>query len=272
MENLPSLASLFARVFGFTLLVLIAAAVCRPAAPLFSRLRAYFSKSARLLRAAKVGNAAAVRRLLAAGADVNTQDAGAWTPLLWAAQQGHAAVLRLLLENGANIGHQGFIYGSTNPGWSALTLSVNGGHIECTKILLKYGATDKDKALGSALWGGRRDIAALLKEYGADATTVTNRADRHGRTDLMGAAEEGRADTVRLLIEFGADVNARDEAGQTALMEAALMDGAEIVQLLLAAGADAGATNHEGKTALAIAREWGCAAAARVLEAAAAAA
>ena len=55
-------------------------------------------------------------------------------------------------------------------------------------------------------------------------------------------------------------------------MEAALMDGAEIVQLLLAAGADAGATNHEGKTALAIAREWGCAAAARVLEAAAAAA
>ena len=185
MENLPSLASLFARVFGFTLLVLIAAAVCRPAAPLFSRLRAYFSKSARLLRAAKVGNAAAVRRLLAAGADVNTQDAGAWTPLLWAAQQGHAAVLRLLLENGANIGHQGFIYGSTNPGWSALTLSVNGGHIECTKILLKYGATDKDKALGSALWGGRRDIAALLKEYGADATTVTNRADRHGRTDFL---------------------------------------------------------------------------------------
>ena len=102
MENLPSLASLFARVFGFTLLVLIAAAVCRPAAPLFSRLRAYFSKSARLLRAAKVGNAAAVRRLLAAGADVNTQDAGAWTPLLWAAQQGHAAVLRLLLENTAH--------------------------------------------------------------------------------------------------------------------------------------------------------------------------
>ena len=302
MENMSSLASLLARLLGFGALFLIASAICRPGPSSFSRLLTHFGKPARLLRAAKSGDADTVQHLLAAGADVNAKDENEWTPLMWAATQGHAAVVRMLLEHDADIVHQGFIYGSTVPGWNALELAATHGHFGCAKILLEHGAKDIDDALGQALWHGHREIALLLKEHGADVKTVVTRA-RHGRTGLIDAAEEGRAQAARLHIEFGADVNAADESGVTALMEAAwgaadivqmllraganvnpadeygttaLMHAAEgdsnerstIIALLLDAGADVNAVNKEGKTALAIARENGATAAARLLEAA----
>ena len=296
MEHMPSLSDLFVRLLGFSVLFLIASAVCRPGSSSFSRLLAYFGKPARLLRAAEKGNAAAVQQLLAAGVDVNTADEQKSTPLLRASAQGHAAVVKLLLEHGADVAHQCFYYGTKVLGWNALTLAATHGHIECVKVLLEHGAKDIDDALGQALWSGHRDIALLLKEHGANVQSVANQTDRHGKSNLMGAAEEGRADTVRLLLEFGADANAVDELGKTALMEAAfagdediirmlldagaainaadedgktaLMRAAELVEdggesqlaaveLLLAAGADAQATNKEGKTALDLARESG---------------
>ena len=47
-----------------------------------------------------------------------------------------------------------------------------------------------------------------------------------------------QAETVRLLIDHGADVTARDETHQTPLHVAALSGSAETVQLLIEHGAD----------------------------------
>jgi ankyrin repeat protein len=60
-------------------------------------------------------------------------------------------------------------------------------------------------------------------------------------------------DIARLLIQHGANVNAKDKDGMTALMVAASHNNAPAIGLLQA-GADAAAKNNRGETALAIAK------------------
>ena len=81
------------------------------------------------------------------------------------------------------------------------------------------------------------DIRELL-DAGADPNTATP----GGETALMTAARTGKADAVTLLLDRGANVNAKDAAhAQTALMWAVLENHADIVKLLLARGADVNA-------------------------------
>lgn len=75
--------------------------------------------------------------------------------------------------------------------------------------------------------------------------------DREGKTAVFAAGEyryeveEGkRAECVRLLIEAGADVNARDNKGSTPLHKTFL---AEVEKELLKLGADVNARNEDGE-------------------------
>ncbi len=56
-----------------------------------------------LLTAAEKGDEEAVRRLLAAGADVNAKAQNGATPLHEAARRGHTGAVRLLVEAGADV-------------------------------------------------------------------------------------------------------------------------------------------------------------------------
>jgi ankyrin repeat protein len=64
------------------------------------------------------------------------------------------------------------------------------------------------------------------------------------------AAFEGCEPCVRLLIEHGADVDARTELGKTPLMNAAQADSPPILTALLKAGADATAVDSAGRGVL----------------------
>lgn len=65
----------------------------------------------------------------------------------------------------------------------------------------------------------------------------------------MAAAEAGRLEAAKLLLDRGADINARNLNGQTALMHASFNGYPEMVQLLLEKGADVNATAESGATA-----------------------
>jgi len=59
-----------------------------------------------------------------------------------------------------------------------------------------------------------------------------------------------RTDTVRALLEKGANVNAKGKDGMTALMNAASADYRDIVHSLLEKGADVNAKDNDGWTPL----------------------
>ncbi|MGH0148885.1 UNVERIFIED_CONTAM: hypothetical protein FKN15_049132 [Acipenser sinensis] len=60
-----------------------------------------------LHHAAKIGTLELVKLLLATGkVEVNAQDSGGWTPIIWAAEHKHIDIIRALLARGANVSVQ----------------------------------------------------------------------------------------------------------------------------------------------------------------------
>jgi len=99
--------------------------------------------------------------------------------------------------------------------------------------------------LAEALRNGDMEVfRRLVRE---DPKAVNLKADL-GDTPLMYAALYGDADSVRLLLENGADPNAENESGSTALMWA--IDDPVKVKLLLDRGANVNARTDIGRTPL----------------------
>ena len=87
---------------------------------------------------------------------------------------------------------------------------------------------------------GHREVAALLIERGADVNArSTNTRFGKANTPLHAAAANGQITTARTLIERGADVNARDGSGFTPLALAAGTKSDLLVIALLDKGARA---------------------------------
>ena len=153
--------------------------------------------------AAQDKNAAAVKKLLKEGADVNAAQGDGMTALHWAALNGDAELASMLLYAGANVGAKTRI-----GGYTPLHLAAQIGNASVIAPLVAAGA-----------------------QVGAATAT--------GATALMQAAHSGSTDAVRILLENGADPNVKETAnGQTALMFAAAADRLDVVKLLLARGAD----------------------------------
>lgn len=95
---------------------------------------------------------------------------------------------------------------------------------------------------------GRLEIATLLIEHGADvdARLGTAFGGGGGETALIEAAQGGKAAMLSLLIENKADLDAQDQYGQTALHRAAFNGMLLIVQLLVQAGCKTDIKDVEG--------------------------
>jgi ankyrin repeat protein len=76
---------------------------------------------------------------------------------------------------------------------------------------------------------------------------------------LHSASRRGNCQIIKMLLEAGADINARDRAGRTPLLAAAeSLQGDAVIVLLEAGGVDINAHDNEGQTALSIAVKNDC--------------
>jgi ankyrin repeat protein len=164
-----------------------------------------------------------VELLLDHGADVNEtfeNEYGAMPVLYGAAGVAHdPETTRLLLDRGAN----------PNDGES-LYHSMEAEDTACAELLLARGATVKDtNALGYAISMHSAAKVRLLLERG-DLTPE----DPEIKSALLYA---GDPEMVRMLIDYGAELHARDRHGRTPYMRAARFRDPTTRDLLAAAGA-----------------------------------
>lgn len=89
------------------------------------------------------------------------------------------------------------------------------------------------------------DVIQILIDAGADLEA----RDAHGATALISAAFNQNAEITNALIAAGANVAAEDDNGATALHFAALNNGPAVLTQLMNAGADIYSVDSNGKTA-----------------------
>lgn len=210
-----------------------------------------------LLKACREGDVAALETLYSPSSQVSIQElarasaeANRPSALAFALSQGaswqdnslvtaaieNPALLSCLLDSGLpvdyNLPHQGSILANT--AWF--------GKTEAVRLLLQRGAnpetfggidcTQNALAAGAGGWHGNRAIVELLVDAGAKV---------RGSGALLRAAQMGRVDVVKSLLERGADVNEREsrpegKLGPTPMFVAQVTGNKELVDVFSEAG------------------------------------
>lgn len=116
-----------------------------------------------LLAAAAAADVEAVRRALAAGAEVDAENRYGRTALSLAAGGGHLDVVRVLLERGADPSRRDWFYDSSPVGWA---LQREDPSFEIVEALVRAGAKDRFEALVGALRADRADLARAVVASG----------------------------------------------------------------------------------------------------------
>lgn len=127
------------------------------------------------------------------------------------------------------------------------------GDIAGLKALIASGV-DHDQVNGALRWAlrkGQPEAVKTLTAAGADLNGIDN--GPNGWTPILHAIHTGQDQNALLLLDLGADVNAKGRSGLTALMMAAGYGNAKLVAALLDRGADPYGRNSHGATALSMA-------------------
>lgn len=153
--------------------------------------------------------------------EVNTKDDEGTPPLYFAAETGNAERVRLLIQHGADVN----------------AINIFNQH-----------------ALFPASWFGQTECVSLLLDAGADP----NIANQHGETALYLATQAGYIDCVRRLLEGGSRVSAPARRPFLTALHAAVFFGyVKVVQVLIEFDADLEAKDESGRTPLQSALFWG---------------
>ena len=229
------------------------------------------SGSTLLATAALMGHTEIVALLLEHGADINGRSRDGGTALHSAAFLGRIETVKLLLEKGADANLQSNIGGTAMDGakldWEFTKAIIGMIRIEVDEAEVKAGRTKviellseqpKNVSLSHNLWKAASvgDLSAIKDALG-DSADLNALDSQFGITPLGWAALNGKTEAAKLLLEKGADVNARNRDGATPLHSAAFLGRIETVKLLLDSGADTTLRSNDGTIPTDVARlDW----------------
>jgi len=115
-----------------------------------------------------------------------------------------------------------------NNGWTALSTAAYHGSARCVQILADRSKTDLTRGLLFATLSEHKDVVKILLDYGAEVDSRSG----DGRTPLILAASKGNKDIVNMLLLAGADPSLTDQSGATAESTAVAKGFREIADLL----------------------------------------
>ena len=163
--------------------------------------------------------------LIDAGADIETRNEKGRSPLQWACGAGSPYVVKALVKAGAGV------YVRDYSGGTCLILAACCGHTETVRTLLCMPEVDLEHA------------------------------DSTGCTALNRAVVRQYPDVIQVLIDAGADIEAKDEKGRSPLLNASIKvrfsGNLDIVKMLVRAGAGVCVANNDGDTCLVLASSVG---------------
>ncbi|TFG61049.1 MAG: ankyrin repeat domain-containing protein [Spirochaetales bacterium] len=191
-----------------------------------------------------------IKKLIDAGAPLDSPEIYDLTPLQAARYTGDYEILQLLLDMGADINNP-----ASESGDTVLMDAAMDGDLGMVKFLVSRGADinlRNSSGISAAAWAyteGREDVYDFLMAEGSE--------DPWLRTPLHVAIENGERDKVWNELENDCDIDARNLYGLTPLMYAVAAGSRDLVKLLLERGANPDLRDIDGSTALMYAKEKG---------------
>ncbi|XP_047106904.1 putative ankyrin repeat protein RF_0381 [Schistocerca piceifrons] len=169
--------------------------------------------------AAQRGHSSVVKALVSANADMNAIDAGTLNPLHWAVREGNLDAVKILIRSGAEVDAKSCLQ------ITPLHYAAELWHVEVVKYLLAKGA--EVNAIDNRRW------TPLHFAVDEDSTQILLFSKGH----LDARVHASKLNTTKVLIENGADVNAKGSKNETALYLAVKYGDPVVARCLLQNGA-----------------------------------
>ena len=203
-------------------------------------------KTDELIDAVRKGDGGRVKALLDEDPALVNAKAGSVSMALMGLYYQHPEIAEIFRQRGAKLSfHEACAFGD---GSVMEFLDKDPG-------LLNKLSDDGFPAVGLAIFFGHPELARKLIERGADVNAVAKNPQRVAPVHAAITVKD-RA-TTRLLLERGANPNARQQQGFTALHTAAGHGDVEVAKMLMEFGADPRARTEDGKDAAEVAEKFG---------------
>lgn len=177
------------------------------------------------LGAVKLGNAHAVTKYLQQGMDPDAVDENGNSVLIVAAREGDTATVKALLA------FRPRLYQRNPAGDTALMLAALNGHLDTVRALVDAGAPVEDEGWNPLLYAAFNGHNEIVQELLARGAKVDAQAP-NGATALMLAARNGHTKVVATLLKAGARTDHATDQGATAASWAQENGNTDALELL----------------------------------------
>ena len=196
-----------------------------------------------LVTAITCGDEEMLHRVLQNGADLEIRGNDGMSPLMHAVSRGQEKIVDVLLSRGAQVD-------APTAEWTPLHKATDMNDLGMMRLLISNNADVEAKAPKKFITPNpskdARKSGEIDSDEDDDADSENSDASNHGWTPLLRACQNGKETAIRVLLDSGADIEARTPNKATPLICAAEGQDENIIDLLLMRGAEVEAADDFG--------------------------